>query len=229
MEAQAILETLESWGLRDRVVAMSYDTTNVNAGVHTGIITRLPKLLDRPLLGLACRHHTSELVLKHAFELESKASKSDQVDEFKKFKIAYNSDNFYLNPPSFRTILDSESNRMIANPWRSSIVDFCTSQLSSKHIRCDYVELLELSIIFLGEIPPKGLKFRRAGSLSRARWMGRAIYTLKAWMFQDSIKVFNPDMIRHLETMCFFITQCYVTYWYQVRNAVSLLLICIKF
>lgn len=220
-ETQAIVETVESWDLQDRIVAMSFDTTNVNAGVHNGVIAKLPKLLKRPLLALACRHHVAELLLKHTFELATDSSRSDKLDDFRTFQVEYNANGFYHNPPSFRTVLDSSKNRKTAEPWRSAVIEFCVLQLGKSHARGDYVELLELTLIFLGEAPPKGIKFRKAGSLSRARWMARAIYTLKAWMFQDSIKLFDADMLSHLETMCFFITQCYVIYWFQVSSAVS--------
>lgn len=220
-ETQAIVETVESWDLQDRIVAMSFDTTNVNAGVHNGVIAKLPKLLKRPLLALACRHHVAELLLKHTFELATDSSRSDKLDDFRTFQVEYNANGFYHNPPSFRTVLDSSKNRKTAEPWRSAVIEFCVLQLGKSHARGDYVELLELTLIFLGEAPPKGIKFRKAGSLSRARWMARALYTLKAWMFQDSIKLFDADMLSHLETMCFFITQCYVIYWFQVSSAVS--------
>ena len=81
IEADAIVDCIDEWGLRDKVVAMSFDTTNVNSGIHNGVITRLPRLLNKKLLALACRRHVAELVLKHTFEIQAKPSQSDKLDD----------------------------------------------------------------------------------------------------------------------------------------------------
>ena len=61
--------------------------------------------------------------------------------------------------------------------------------LQSPQIRADYEYLLELILIFLGQIPPKGVKFRPPIALSSARFMGRIIYCLSIYMFARSGKV----------------------------------------
>ena len=56
-------------------------------------------------------------------------------------------------------------------------------------MRDDYRELIELSIIFLGEDKDKKLKIRPPGAMHQARWMARAIYSLKICLLQAHSKI----------------------------------------
>lgn len=174
-EAGAINDTIKAWKISDKIVAMCFDTTAVNSGSHSGVIVRLPRMLGRKWLCLACRHHVAELILKHTFEIECDRSQSDKLDVFRMFRAEYNSKGLFRNNPVYRTALDSEHTNIIIQPWRDSVLSFCQEQLEQRQPRNDYKELLELVIIFLGGVPPKGVKFRKTGSISRARWMSRAI------------------------------------------------------
>ena len=49
--------------------------------------------------------------------------------------------------------------------------------------RDDYMEFLELAIIFLGSVPPRGIHFVASGAIHHAWWMAKAIYSFKLWMF----------------------------------------------
>ena len=71
----------------------------------------------------------------------------------------------------------------IQNP--EDIISFCLMHLAVKQSRDDYRELLEISIIFLGGTPPRGIKFMKPGALHRARWMARFTYAIKICLFQS--------------------------------------------
>ena len=63
----ALLETIESWQIsRSRIIAMCWDTTTSNTGVHKGSATLFEEQMMRAILWLACRHHIGELHIKHA-------------------------------------------------------------------------------------------------------------------------------------------------------------------
>jgi len=51
--------------------------------------------------------------------------------------------------------------------------------------RDDYREFLELSLIFLGSSPARGIHFMAPGPMHHARWMSKVIYSLKVWMFRS--------------------------------------------
>ena len=55
------------------------------------------------------------------------------------------------------------------------------------------MELLELAIIFLGGTPAKGISFKQPGPMHNARWMAKAIYALKVWLFREQAKITDAD------------------------------------
>lgn len=220
LEAEAIVNAISDWELEDKVIAMCFDTTNTNSGIHKGVITRLPKMLNKKLLALACRHHVAEIVLRHLFEVYGDNSQSDQLDGFKKFKTDYNKklESGEIMIP--KTVTDDAKLDALTAPWRNGIIDFCLQQIELKHPRSDYLELLELALSFLG-FKSTSIKLRKAGSLSRARWLGRAIYVLKSWMLQSYFDLFDEDLIAHYEKLSIFICKVYVQYWFSLNDPVS--------
>lgn len=60
-----VLNLLEEFGLTNRIIGMSFDTTASNTGKHQGACARLETDLGRALLWLACRRHVMELHVKH--------------------------------------------------------------------------------------------------------------------------------------------------------------------
>ena len=60
-QANATLDLLEAWDLSDNVVALVFDTTASNSGIHNGTAKLIEENLGRKLLYLACRHHIFEI------------------------------------------------------------------------------------------------------------------------------------------------------------------------
>ena len=222
-EAEAIRQAIVDWDLADKIVAMSFDTTNTNSGCRNGVITRLPEMLGKKLLPLACRHHVAELVLKHCFEMKGDKSQSDKLDKFKRFQEEFNAKLNSGETLKHRNVLSVPRLNKITASWRQSVIEFCSNQLIEKQPRGDYIELLELVVLFLGGNLPKNVKFRKAGSISRARWMARAIYVLKIWMNHGNFKICDEELMGHYETLCIFISKCYVRYWFSLNNPVCIL------
>ena len=68
IEARAVKAALNDWGCAEKIVAMGFDTTASNTGVHRGACTFLQLQLQRQHLWLVCRHHIAELILRSAFD-----------------------------------------------------------------------------------------------------------------------------------------------------------------
>lgn len=68
---------------------------------------------------------------------------------------------------------------------RSDVIDFVVDYLQIKQPRKDYRELLELTVIFLGGVPHRGIFLRVPGAIHHARWMAKAIYCLKIFLFRS--------------------------------------------
>ena len=58
-----------------------------------------------------------------------------------------------------------------AESWMDDITLICREHLSETQIRDDYKELLQLTLIYLGNVPPSGIEFHKPGSFYLSRWM----------------------------------------------------------
>lgn len=90
-------------------------------------------------------------------------------------------------------------------------------------IREDYSELLELTLMCVGDGEPA--KFRRPGALHHARWMANAIYGLKMYLFR---KQFMTDC-NQIERFVLFVIQVYIKGWYEAPIATNAPLNDLKF
>src|SRR6218665_1333114 len=169
-------------GITNRVATLCFDTTAANTGRYSGACTIIEQRLGRTLLFLACRYHIAELVVGAAFELTSDASTGPEVLLYKRFRKHWkNIEQTNFKPASTHDLA------LVASA-REDIINFAKVHLEVKQPRDDYHEFLELSIIFLGVIPERGVRFQVAGFLPRfqvadamhlARWMAKDIYAIK--------------------------------------------------
>lgn len=86
--------------------------------------------------------------------------------------------------------------------------------------RDDYKELLQLTLLFLGETPPGGVKFYQPGAISEARFMSKALYSLKLVMFASQVKLTAREK-KGLKSFCVFVVLMYVRYWFTANRAIS--------
>ena len=84
---------------------------------------------------------------------------------------------------------------------------FPSEMLRVSQPRCDYKELLELGLIFTGYM--KNPTFKIPGAMHRARWMAKAIYVLKIYLFRDEFPLVasEKNMIRRLSI---FLSSIYI-------------------
>lgn len=84
--------------------------------------------------------------------------------------------------------------------------------------RGDYQEFLELAFIFLGGIPVKGISFKAPGAMHHARFMSKAIYCLKMFLFRKQLEL-ETDVQKNLRKTCIFIVEFYIKYWFTAPSA----------
>ncbi len=219
--ATAIMNVIDEWGLQDRIRGFCFDTTATNSGAKGGICILLESFLHHDVLNLACRHHISEIVLQAVFGLND-VSKSADIEIFMHFRDYWPR----IDQASFSTALQDDTIAPVVMPWKDDIIEFARHQMEQSLPRDDYKELLELSIIFLGGTPSNGIQFRYPGAVHRARWMSRAIYSLKMWLFRHQFHLQQPShktrreaysqkVWDNLREMCLFTTKVYMKYWFQ--------------
>lgn len=87
------------------------------------------------------------------------------------------------------------------------------------HCRDDYRELLQLSLIFLGDTTTNFI-FKRPGAVHHARWMAKAIYSLKIFLFRTEFHLTKSE-IAGLRELCLFIIIFYLKAWFTAPCAVT--------
>lgn len=95
---------------------------------------------------------------------------------------------------------------------------FYKAELDIGFVRDDYRELIELCVIFLGGDTEKKLKLRPPGAMHQARWMARAIYSLKICLLQSQCRITAKDK-KALQDVCLFIVMLYVKPWLECTVA----------
>ncbi|XP_057336568.1 uncharacterized protein LOC130675093 [Microplitis mediator] len=83
--------------------------------------------------------------------------------------------------------------------------------------RDDYKELLELILIFLEDESSVNIKFKAPGATHHARWLAKAIYCLKLFLFKQQFKI-SAIQVSQLRVICLFIVKIYAISWYSYPN-----------
>src|SRR6218665_961562 len=83
-------------------------------------------------------------------------------------------------------------------------VHFAFRQFEMTHQREDYRELLELTLMFLGRVPPQGISFRKPGAIHRTQFMPRLLYALKIVLIRDAGYKLTKRETQGLVDFCVF-------------------------
>jgi hypothetical protein len=103
---------------------------------------------------------------------------------------------------------------------RVSMLEFI-QQIHQKHHKYDYHELLELAIFFLGRHPSSTRSFiSHSGAVSHARWMAKAIYAFKIYLFQDQFELTRKEK-NSIKRLCIFLVRVYLQAWFLAPLAVK--------
>ena len=172
---------------------MTFDTTASNTGHVTAACVTVQKQLGRALLWSACRHNVGKIILSHVFDdLQIEASKSPDVTLFTRFRknaamlsVPVKSTDEQLS--QFRSNSFSDDAIQIVDRCRASVLQLAASELSLR--RDDYRDFAELCTVFVdGEMADHPISFKRPGTLHKARWMGKLIYSIRICLFELQIQ-----------------------------------------
>ena len=211
--ADAVVASLENWRLTDQVKAMSFDTTASNTGVRGGAAVLIQEKLARDLLFLPCRHHIFEIVLSDVFQYLFGPSSGPDIPIFKRFKGTWST--ICRNRPE-EGILDEETAVIFAEHQdvKTGALNFALEAVQQDHDRDDFREFLELTIIYLGGVPPRGIRIMAPGAMHQARWMAKAIYGLKVFMFRSQFNLTVRET-KALRLLNLFVTLVYAEAWFR--------------
>ena len=149
--------------LFDEVVGLCYDTTASNSGAHQGACKLIENEIGRPLLWLPCRHHVSELHVKHAAKAVTGETKSPNDLLFQRFKESFptiSKENIKLWqwPKDKDSFLARQANEV--RNWTKIAIEQDTFP------REDYQELCQLIALFFRDRTLKSLPDQKAWSCS---------------------------------------------------------------
>ena len=69
-----------------------------------------------------------------------------------------------------------------------------------------------MCVVALGGVPVGGFSIKKPGAVNKSRWMMRAIYTLKMYIFHKQFHT-TPSEKKAIEDLCLFILSAYVRAW----------------
>ena len=220
-QATSVNEMLCDWGIQKNVEALCCDTTSSNLGIHKGAAVILEKTLKKDLLVLSCRHHIFELVLRTAFETVLPKTTGPTVPLFTTFQKDWKDNK--IKHSNFKTGVEDPTVQCILSDKITDIDLFVKKKLACVQNlpRDDYKEFLQLVLIFIGK-GPENYSFLKPGATSHARWMAKAIYALKIYLFRDEFQGFDDeDQKNKLRDLCIFIVLIYVKTWFSATNLIK--------
>ncbi|KAG0721988.1 hypothetical protein GWK47_045317 [Chionoecetes opilio] len=144
---------------------MCFETTASNTGSRSGACLLIEQQLGRDLLNVACRHHVLELIAAKAYAVcLNTPSSGPQILLFTRFQ-----DKWDLIDQDQHEIMPDDHLTEAIRDSRNNLIAGLKLHLSQFQPRDDYCELLELSVIVLGEMPARGIRFRRPEAPHLAR------------------------------------------------------------
>ena len=221
VEAEKVKEVLDDWNVTEKIVALGFDTTSSNTGIHKGSCTLLQQLLMRQLLWLACRHHILELVIAAAFTALFGETTGPDVLLFKTLKNSWDS----VDP----SIIQLQDIPACYKGEVEGLLLYITEKLHPDNLehlpRCDYKEYLELALLFLGGTidRKKGYTYQiqRPGADHHARWMSKAIYILKLSLLLHQLDDIHWQTKRKINKMALFVVFVYLKAWFNSPSLTS--------
>lgn len=213
-QAQAVYESLLDWNVSNRVNAMCFDTTASNSGQDAGACTLLEKKLGKTLLALACRHHIMELPVSSVFNVLFGPSSGPKIKLFERFQQKWPQ----IDETKFESGIEDHNLCHLITPFKADLIVFIKCQLNNFQPRDDYKELLQLTLLFLGENSTKSVHINSPGAVHRARWMAKIIYCLKIYLFRKQFSL-SASELSALRNFNLFAVKIYLKNWFECPKA----------
>ncbi|GBP27014.1 hypothetical protein EVAR_11247_1 [Eumeta japonica] len=222
-ESAKIAESLKKEFKSETPLTVHWDGKLIEDITGHETVDRLPILVsgngvDQLLSVPKLNRGTGEACARAVYETIESWNLFHQVDLifkfFKRFKKSWSD----IDQADYKAVSSDASSVQAVENIAAYIISFAQDQLNRYQPRDDYKELLNLTIIYLGGIPEKGVSFRMPAGLHRARWMAKAIYCLKIFLFRHQFKLSKREETA-IKEICVFTVSIYVKYWYQAPSA----------
>jgi hypothetical protein len=201
----ATMNLLEEWKIKDDVIALVFDTTASNTGRVNGCASLFEESLQHSILWLACRHHIYELHFKHVAGVIRGKTTGPTETLFVRFQADWDTlDQSTVGLRLFDWSEEDLDERLIEHA-KNVLIWASDCLLRKTFPREDYLELVELTVIYLGgSLPVRTFKLRKPGANHHARFMSKAIYYLKMFLMSKRFDLtLNEE--QEVERMAFFV------------------------
>ena len=204
---EAVREQVLLWDVRDNIRSVTCDTTSSNTGVHKGCCTRIEQWLGRPVMWYGCRHHVPELMAKAAWYTLFEEDLQPTVGFFDQIKASWSQID---QDKSIKTLEGDLYNKEVALHYYREVLQKRSRQ-GKFYLRDDYKELVETSMVLLGEAPPN-FSWKKPGAAHKARFCSFGIYINKAVAFSEQLDL-DKEVVEPLIRVATFIATLYVPYF----------------
>jgi len=164
---------------------------------------------------VACHHHILELVFASIFCALFGPTGGPDVSLFKRFQRAWSIVDQKKFHVACNDMFDAYTSVVL-----TQMVKYYTTALLESHPREDYKELIHLCLIFLGGYEASAVSFRSPGAFHQTRWMAKAIYCLKLYLFQDQFTMTTKDR-KGVTEMALFVSLVYTRFWHKAPRGIS--------
>ena len=161
--AECTLTKAKEWTDLEDIFGCVFDTTSSNTGIMEGAVTHIESARKSKVLWLACRHHVSELIIKHVYTDIVAPSKGPDEPLFKAFKewfvLQQEKDDSFPPKDTFKVYDWGAGDQGYANGpylkdenwYLRQTLDWLQDHLQKGTFpRGDYLELCQLMIFILG-------------------------------------------------------------------------------
>jgi hypothetical protein len=210
--AESVFDLLNTWQCNDMIVGMCFDTTASNTGPENGACILLENLIGRNLLWMACRHHMLEVLLADCFGVCFGPSSGPDITLFKRFRENWFKLNHHVPQAQASPLITADDD----------LKSFISEHMTVNHSRDDYLELLNLAGLMVGlDIRAP---IRKPGAMHRARWMAKAIYSMKMELLfcgNESAFTLTARELQGLQRFNRFVVCIYIRSWFTCRMVVD--------
>ena len=208
-QTDVIVEILESYGLKDEIKGIVFDTTASNTGKDKGVCKRINEYLQRPMLHLACRHHVYECHIKNV----SKMFRPTSGPEHPLFKKLLDEFPNIVVDQSKLCKFEYGQNSQLDEAAKESL-SVCSRILGEEKLpRGDYIELAELVKFYLSPNDDE-LQIRQPGAVHHARFMSQSIYYLKLKILSQHTNIHtSATNKKEIDSMAEFIALYYAKWF----------------
>ena len=112
----------------------------------------------------------------------------------------------------FSTARDCNATARAVSGLRQDMLLFAGEQLRTQQLSDDQREFLELVISFVEGQPILGVRFMARGAMHHARWMAKAKYAVKVFMFRSQFKLTAREE-KALQHISLLVVTVYIRTW----------------